>query len=360
MANLAAVSESLYGLGVEAISALQLSFPDGESFFIDVSKVFDPKYVFTLYFPIVFALQWALGVQLLGTIIVVEWLNQVLKWLMHGDRPYWWIHEVEAQNTSVVLPDILQYSTTCETGPGTPSGHSMAMSAVWYVIAHAVVERVIKPSNMSSMAKQYATTLAWGVFAIFQVLIISSRLYIAAHFPHQCFLGLVLGVSVARQVYGTSKWLNLKRAQWLSVASFILASAVGTYWTLLVSGSDPAWSISRAIKWCAKREYIHVDTTPFYSMMRYSGAAFGLGLGLTSRFFAQAHKSQMKSRQILATMILGVMAGYAAELTHFIIPKTNESVFYSMEFVLNVALPYAIVALVPYAVTSSSGKAKSS
>ena len=59
---------------------LYFSFPDGESFFMDVSKVFDPKYVFTVYFPIAFALRWALGVQMLGTIIVVEWLNQILKW----------------------------------------------------------------------------------------------------------------------------------------------------------------------------------------------------------------------------------------------------------------------------------------
>ena len=55
-------------------------FPDGESFFMDVSKVFDPKYVFTIYFPVIFALQWAIGIKLLGTIIVVEWLNQILKW----------------------------------------------------------------------------------------------------------------------------------------------------------------------------------------------------------------------------------------------------------------------------------------
>lgn len=47
---------------------------------MEISSVFDPKYVFTLYFPVVFALKWVLGVQLLGTIIVVEWLNQVLKW----------------------------------------------------------------------------------------------------------------------------------------------------------------------------------------------------------------------------------------------------------------------------------------
>lgn len=67
---------------------------------------------------------------------------------MHGDRPYWWIHEVDTKNSSAALPDILQFSTTCETGPGTPSGHSMAMSAVWYVITHSVIERVIHSADM--------------------------------------------------------------------------------------------------------------------------------------------------------------------------------------------------------------------
>ena len=61
-------------------------FPDGESFFMDISKIFDPKYVFTVYFPLIFALQWAIGIKLLGTIIVVEWLNQVLKWYV--DRKF--------------------------------------------------------------------------------------------------------------------------------------------------------------------------------------------------------------------------------------------------------------------------------
>lgn len=47
---------------------------------MDVSTVFDPKYVFTLFFPVVFALHWAIGVKLFATIVAVEWLNQVLKW----------------------------------------------------------------------------------------------------------------------------------------------------------------------------------------------------------------------------------------------------------------------------------------
>lgn len=357
---LSAVSENLYGYGVETINVLQSSFPDGESFFIDVSKVFDPKYVFTLYFPVVFALQWALGAKLLGTIVVAEWLNQVLKWLMHGDRPYWWIHEMESHNTSMILPDIMQYSSTCETGPGTPSGHSMAMSAVWYVLTQSVIDHVIKPSNLSSTRKMQATQAAWAVFATVQALVVMSRLYIAAHFPHQCALGLVLGVALARQVYGSSKWLNLGRVQWLLVASFIMASALGTYWTLLITGSDPAWSISRAIKWCAKREYIHVDTTPFYSLTRYSATAFGLGLGLTSRFFKRTDRSRFNGNQILSTMVMGLAVGLAADLAHVAIPKAVESVFYSLEFALNVALSYTVTALVPYIVMISSKKSKSS
>ena len=69
--------------------------------------------------------------------------------LMHGDRPYWWVHEVEAAyNSTSLLPEIYQYRSTCETGPGMPSGHSMAMSAAWYVVVQSFVDKVVKPSKM--------------------------------------------------------------------------------------------------------------------------------------------------------------------------------------------------------------------
>lgn len=35
--------------------------------------------------------------------------------------------------------------------------------------------------------------MLWAVYIIIQALVIMSRLYIAAHFPHQCLLGLILG-----------------------------------------------------------------------------------------------------------------------------------------------------------------------
>jgi glucose-6-phosphatase len=72
---------------------------------------------------------------------------------MHGDRPYWWVHNWEmAHNASidgsVALPEIAQFRSTCETGPGMPSGHSMAMSAAWFVVIQAIVEHLVQPSNL--------------------------------------------------------------------------------------------------------------------------------------------------------------------------------------------------------------------
>lgn len=68
---------------------------------------------------------------------------------MHGDRPYWWVAEIkEARNFTSPLPEIFQFQSTCETGPGMPSGHSMAMSAAWYVVVHAVNENLVKSSQL--------------------------------------------------------------------------------------------------------------------------------------------------------------------------------------------------------------------
>lgn len=88
---------------------------------------------------------------------------------------------------------------------------------------------------------------------------------------------------MAKLAFGSSEWMNFGRMRWLLVSFVIMGSALGTYWFLLLTGRDPAWSIKEAMKWCDKKENIHIDSMPFYSLMRYSGATFGLGLGLTSR-----------------------------------------------------------------------------
>ena len=78
------------------------------------------------------------------------------------------------------------------------------------------------------------------------------------------------------------------------------------------------------------------------------------------RFFTQTERTSFTRVQMIVTMILGLALGYGAELAHVAIPKTNESVFYTLEFLLNVAFPYSAIALAPYSVMRSRlGKVKS-
>lgn len=49
-------------------------------------------------------------------------------------------------------------------------------------------------------------------------------------------------------------------------------------------------------------------------------------------------------------MVMGLILGFGAELAHVAIPKHNETVFYTLEFLLNVVYPFSAIALAPYAV----------
>ncbi|KAK2720707.1 hypothetical protein QYM36_004558 [Artemia franciscana] len=338
----------MYQVSVGLISTLQNIFPGGEEFFVGVSKFADPKYVFTVHFPILFSLHWVIGVQLLGTVIVAEWSNQILKWLMKGERPYWWVHETKSYNATLP-PEIIQFSSTCETGPGTPSGHSMVMSAVWYVIVNSVIQKVVRQSNrLTSFQKDFVSNSLWTIYGMFMMLVALSRMYIAAHFLHQCVLGVALGIIVARTVCGSSKWINMSRSSWYGASAIVLFSALSTYVCLLAVGGDPAWSIRRAVRWCAKREYIHVDTTPFYSLARYSGATLGLGLGVTSSAMKKIDRSKFNMKATIGLIFLCFLAGKMTEVAHVLIPKEIDIVFYTLEFLLNAALPYVVISSVPY------------
>lgn len=80
-----------------------------------------------------------------------------------------------------------------------------------------------------------------------------------------------------------------------------------------------------------------------------------------NRFFSETDRTNFSRVQTIATLVLGLALGYGAEVAHVAIPKTNESVFYTLEFLLNVAFPYSAIALGPYAVMrSASTKVKSS
>jgi len=261
METVLSLRQDLYSYGAQSISYLQQAYPTLGEWLIPVSSFGDPSKGFTVIFPIILSLNYLKGVKFLGAFIICEWFNMVAKWVLHGERPYWWVVE---QHTNISL---VQTSLTCETGPGVPSGHSQATAVVWFCLIDAVT---------SCLGR--GKVLGWMVFFIMQVAMFMSRIYIAAHFPHQCFLGFFVGLIIVKKVYLKAGWVQCKTVPLVLMSVFLISSALGVYILLLKFGMDPNWSIVLARKNCLKPEWIYVDTTPFYAMMRFSGSAVGLSL----------------------------------------------------------------------------------
>lgn len=48
----------------------------------------------------------------------------------------------------------------------------------------------------------------------------------------------------------------------------------------IYTGVDPQWSVHLAFKWCEYPEWIHVNTTPLFSLVRDCGSMLGLALAV--------------------------------------------------------------------------------
>lgn len=53
---------------------------------------------------------------------------------------------------------------------------------------------------------------------------------------------------------------------------------MGIYYFLQIIGLDPEFSVPLALEYCQERSWVHPDTTPFYSLMRSTGALLGMGV----------------------------------------------------------------------------------
>eukprot|EP00667_Euglena_gracilis_P013683 EG_transcript_14122 len=112
--------------------------------------------------------QMATALHLLAVAVTADYLNNVAKYLLRGERPFW-------------MDDrFMQVDLTCETGYGNPSGHVMVTAAVWGFLCLRTHSPVL---------------VAWSVLLL--LLVGVSRVYLAAHYPHQVLLGLVVGGGLA-------------------------------------------------------------------------------------------------------------------------------------------------------------------
>lgn len=105
----------------------------------------------------------------------------------------------------------------------------------------------------------------------------------------QVLLGLAVGFAIDNASSHCSNFF-LSKLQWslpngnnnyinLFISSMVLlVSGVGIYHGLQGVGLDPKFSVPLAMEYCQERSWVHPDTTPFYSLMRSSGALLGMGV----------------------------------------------------------------------------------
>lgn len=78
---------------------------------------------------------------------------------------------------------------------------------------------------------------------------------------------------------------NTSLKNYFYITLFLTTFAVGFYVVLKVLGVDLLWTLEKAQKFCINPEWIHLDSTPFASLLRNMGTLFGLGLDLHSPLY---------------------------------------------------------------------------
>uniref|UniRef100_A0A8C4NH25 Glucose-6-phosphatase 3 n=1 Tax=Eptatretus burgeri TaxID=7764 RepID=A0A8C4NH25_EPTBU len=331
--------QALYVHGVSCAAVLQKlgTLVGGlEHGLVFASHLGDPRVAFRFVFPVALVLfSPALGHAVLRCAIISEWLNVVFKWFLFGERPYWWIFE-----SGFYLekdPEIQQFSVTCETGPGSPSGHCMVTAAVMWVMVPSLENYVYNLCRSRWMAR----TFTWGPALLFLMAIGISRVFILAHFPHQVIAGLVAGACLG--------WLlrREKLTQGWDVRAYIIASlsliciALIFQYGLLTLGLDLHWSLRLAQRWCTQKKWVHLITTPLSSLMRDSGACCGLGIAL--HVFGALRPTQEGPFMRAVSAVLILLALHL--LDSLKIPSDPLLLFYALIFLKNTALPIVVMGI---------------
>ena len=118
---------------------------------------------FLLILPLIYwCIDANLGIRVGFILLTSNFVNEIFKLMFAGPRPYW------------VSAKVIPFSA--ESSFGVPSGHAQNAVGVWGMIASGVRKR-----------------WAWGIAIALAFLIGFSRWYLGVHFPHDVFLGWLLG-----------------------------------------------------------------------------------------------------------------------------------------------------------------------
>lgn len=145
--------------------------------------------------------------------------------------------------TSLTRPTLYQTDRTCETSPGSPSGHLMVASSFFYVMLLAGEKLIVLHCRSCRRIMRYIARL---IFAATLALLSVSRMYFATHFLHQCVLGAVLGISIAEILIFTTFTENVQdfdKQKWFKIACGMAASVVIIFWFLKWFTGNPMASV---------------------------------------------------------------------------------------------------------------------
>lgn len=223
----------------------------------------------------------------------------------------------------------------------------------------------------------------WMLFGLVELLVCMSRVYVAAHFPHQVICGVISGGwmslhcltmvffpfaflscitqealiyhqinscllmpgIIVAEIFSRQQWIyNTSLQRYFSITLVLLVFAVGFYVSLKVVGVDLLWTLEKAQKWCVNPAWVLMDTTPFASLMRNMGTLFGLGLGLHSPLYTESKKSTSSPFRIGCIAISLVFLQLLDFLTF---PSMNHTIFYILSFTKSVVALLVPTILVP-------------
>ncbi|XP_055637828.1 glucose-6-phosphatase 3 isoform X2 [Toxorhynchites rutilus septentrionalis] len=317
------------------------NFSRYEEYLATVTRAFDPKILFLTVIPLVAACSTRLYSRLLLSVLLTEYVNTLLKWILAEDRPFWWVRETK-EFTTLNRPKLYQNELTCEPSPGNPSGHLMTSTTYLYVIFSVLEEAGMRYGKFVVIAMRICYYLALLFISV-------SRMYFGCHFLHQCIFGILMGVILTKLTMSLSfeKYLTkLTRKRRLTYCSMICMTFLGVYWVQKALGVDPQWSVKMAFKWCDDPFFLDPSTTLVFSIIRLTGALIAFAIvGPVLKSLPLDRK-----RSIPLTLLMMVVKWTAISYTprHY-----GVIVYYLYTFLIHLIFTYCYMRLVP-AVTSVS------
>ncbi|NXS10938.1 G6PC2 phosphatase, partial [Neodrepanis coruscans] len=315
----------LHSNGVLIIQHLQRDYRAYQDFLNFMSYVGDPRNIFSIYFPLWFQLNQVVGTKMIWVAVIGDWFNLIFKWILFGHRPYWWVQETMIYPNQS-SPCLEQFPITCETGPGSPSGHAMGSSCVWYVMVTAALSYTVRWKDKLAVTLHRLTwSFLWSIFWIIQISVCISRVFIATHFPHQVILGVFAGnAAIFFNIFRNLKKMKYEKRQKIFVSAAHLAAPVIMEYFLDYPDQ------------CVHLKSIHSNTFP------------------SSSYSWSICCCKGKNSCKISFRILCVAASLATlQLYNFVkIPTHTEYLFYVLSFCKSAAMPLTVVALVPYCVHS--------